>query len=122
MAIVVTLVGILLLVAGLVIAVAPGHFIGWITSMSPVRRFWGAIIARAGLGIWFIYAAPSCRQPGVVHVFGVIMVIAAVALLIAGRARLEAFLAWWVGRPLSFIRGWSLFALVFGAVLIYSGA
>ena len=122
MAIVVTLVGILLVAAGVVIAVAPKRFIDWISSLEPGVRFWAAILVRVALGVWFLLAAPSCRLPVVVQVVGILSLIAAAAILLIGRTSLDAFMDWWLGLPQSLLRSWSVLAVGFGALLIYAGA
>ncbi len=122
MAIVVTLLGILMTAAGVVIAVAPKRLIGWISSLEPGIRFWAAILVRVAIGISFLLAAPSCRLPVVVQVVGILMLIVAAAILLIGRSRLDSHLAWWLGRPQSFLRSWSIVVIGFGALLIYAGA
>ncbi len=122
MAIVVTLLGILMTAAGVVIAVAPKRLIEWISSLEPGIRFWAAILVRVAIGISFLLAAPSCRLPVVVQVVGILMLIVAAALLLIGRSRLDFHLAWWLGRPQSFLRSWSIVVIGFGALLIYAGA
>ena len=122
MAIVVTLLGILITAAGVLIAGAPKHLIGWISSLDPGIRFWAAIFVRVAIGVAFLLAAPSCRLPVVVQVVGILSLIAAVAILLIGRRGLDSLLAWWLGRSQSFLRTWSIVAIGFGALLIYAGA
>ena len=109
MAIVVTLLGILITAAGVVIAVAPKRLIDWISSLEPGIRFRAAILVRVVIGVSFLLAAPSCRLPVVVQVVGILTLIAAAAILLSGRTRLDSLLAWcWVGRSRSFEAGVSL--------------
>lgn len=122
MAIVVTLVGLLLTLAGIVLAVAPQRLLDWIRGMESRTRFGVAIGARAVMGVLFLLAAPACRQPLVVQIVGWIALVAAVGILLMGRNRLDRFLAWWLERPLGFLRGWSVVAMGFGVLLLYSGA
>ncbi len=85
-------------------------------------RFWTAILVRVAIGVLFLLAAPSCRLPVVVQVVGILALIAALAIFLIGRTRLDSFLTWWLGRPQSLIRSWSIVAIGFGALLIYAGA
>lgn len=122
MALLVTLVGVLILGIGVLIAVAPARFFHWIASMETTIRFRAAILVRVVIGLLFLLAAPSCRQPAVVQVVGIIILLAAAGLLLLGRERLDSFLSWWMSRPLSLHRVWAVVAWGFGALLIYSGA
>ena len=122
MAIVVTLLGILIMAAGVVIAVAPKRLIDWISSLEPGIRFRAAILVRVAIGVSFLLAAPSCRLPVVVQVVGILTLIVAAAILLSGRTRLDSLMAWWLGRPQSFLRSWSIVAIGYGALLIYAGA
>ncbi len=123
MGMVVTLLGILITALGVVIAVAPKRLIDWISSLEPGIRFRAAILVRVAIGVSFLLAAPSCRLPVVVQVVGILALIAALAILLIGRTRLDSFLTWWLGRPQSLIRSWSIVAIGFGALLlIYAGA
>ena len=74
------------------------------------------------MGVIFLISAPSCRLPVVVEVIGILSLIAAAAIVVIGRTRLDSFLAWWLGRPQPFIRISSIGAIGFGGLLIFSGA
>lgn len=122
MALLVTLVGVLIVGIGVLIAVAPMRFIHWIASMETTMRFRVAILVRVAIGLLFLLAAQSCRQPAVVRIVGIIILLAAAGLLLLGRERVDSFLNWWLTRPLSLFRVWAVVSLGFGALLIYSGA
>lgn len=64
--------------------------------------------------------APDCRAPLVIRVVGVISIVAAVALVIFGRVRLDAFIEWWLGRP-ALLSVSATGAIAFGALLVYAG-
>lgn len=98
------------------------RFVRLISSLESVKRFRVAVLMRLLLGLAFLLAAPSCRQPAVVQLVGIVMLLAAGGLLVVGRERLDTFLAWWLARPRPFVRSWSILAFGFGALLIYSGA
>ena len=76
---------------------------------------------RLGFGALFVAAAPSCRLPDFVRLIGLLELIGAVVLVTLGAARLQQFVAWWLGRPPSFVRYWCLAAFAFGSVLTYAG-
>ena len=122
MAITVTIVGLLIIAAGVVIAIAPKRFAGWISSLDSVPRFWTAVLIRVAIGVTFLFAAPSSRVPLIVEIVGVLVLVAAFAILVLGRARVDALLAWFVDRPTTWLRLGSIAALGFGGLLIYAGA
>jgi len=82
--------------------------------------FYFAIGIRIALGAVLIIAAPECRFPQTIRILGMISLIGAASIAAMGLARLRAFVAWWLGRPAGFIRGWSGLAFAFGAFLIYA--
>ncbi|MEE9608137.1 MAG: hypothetical protein V3U03_10420 [Myxococcota bacterium] len=122
MAVVVTLIGVLVAAVGALASVSPSRLIGWVSALDSTTRFWTAVLVRVVLGILLLVAAPSCRAPLVVQVIGAVTLIAAAALVALGPKRLDAFVAWWLERPKSLVRGSGGFAVGFGALLIYAGA
>jgi hypothetical protein len=122
MAIIVTVMGILVTASGLLILIAPGRFQGWFSKLPSTGRFWLAIGIRAVMGGAFLMAAPTCRLPLVVEVVGIIALVAALALILAGRERFDALMDWLLGLPQTVFRSWSIAAVAFGALLIYAGA
>ena len=54
------------------------------------------------------------------RILGIVSLVAAAATAALGHERLRSFVAWWVGRPPVFVRGWSLVAFAFGCFLVYA--
>jgi NAD/NADP transhydrogenase beta subunit len=79
-----------------------------------------AIALRLVLGVVLIVAAPDCRFPQVIRILGIFSLVAAAATAALGHKRLRSFVQWWVGRPLGFVRCWSLVAVAFGCILVYA--
>ncbi len=100
---------------------APGKLMMLVTSL--MDRHWGIYIAgavRLVLGIALISVAPASLFPIVFQVLGLIAIVAAVALAVAGRERVRKFILWWSERfSASIVRLWLLFGLAFGAFLVY---
>ena len=87
-----------------------------------MEKDWGihlAVILRLVLGAALVIAAPDSRFPLIFQILGWIAIIAAVALLFIGRARLRKFVAWFEHMPQPLIRVWLLFGVAFGALLVY---
>ncbi len=84
---------------------------------------WGiyfAVLVRLALGAALIVSAPDSRFPLVFLTLGWVAIAAAMAAALLGRVRLRRFVNWWVEwfSP-STARLWLLFAIAFGAFIIY---
>ena len=122
MAIVVSVIGVLAAVIGLMGLVQPRRIADIVEYWHGPTRFWLAIGVRLVMGTVMLIAAPECRLPVVVRVIGIIAIVAAVILLFIGQKRLDAFIAWWLARPPNVIRISAVFAMAFGVLIIWSGA
>ena len=100
---------------------APGKLMMLVTSvMDQHRGIYIAVTVRLVLGVALISVAPASLFPIVFQVLGLLAIVAAVALAVAGRERLRRFIVWWSERfSASIIRLWLLFGLAFGAFLVY---
>ena len=90
--------------------------------MRVVDQDWGiyfAVVVRLLMGAALIVAAPVSKFPVVFEVLGWIAIVAAVALILIGRERMAALIAWFVRRPTWLMRLWLLFGMAFGGFLIY---
>ena len=121
MTIVVVLVGAVIAGIGIVGLVHPARLIAWLSSFWKRDRLWFAVVLRLVVGALLVYAAPECRWPQVVRVLGLITLISGGGLVVFGRERMRAFVAWWTDRPPLIIRACSAAAAAFGALLIYAG-
>jgi hypothetical protein len=124
MTLVVTVIGVLASLVGLVGAISPD------TIRQIAGRFRGAAgryasaITRLMVGALLVWTGSACRpdMPWVgwtVRGIGVLAIAAALTLLLMGHARFQAILDWSLSRP-EFLRGTSLIALVVGVFLIYA--
>lgn len=93
---------------------------------STMERRWGiyvAVIGRLILGTALLGVAPVSVQPTVFYWLGVITIIAAGILLIAGRERAHRLLDWWAERVYPTVtRVWSLLGAAFGVFLLYGAS
>ncbi len=122
MAVVVSLIGILAATIGVLGLANPKSIVGLVEHWRGRTRFRLAVGVRLVLGVFFLVVAPSCRLPIVVQAVGVISIVAAIGILIAGQDRLDALIWWWIKRPKSAIRVSAIFALAVGILLVYAGA
>ena len=100
---------------------SPERLMAFATSTMDQR--WGIYVAvgvRLVLGAAMIGVAPASSFPIVFQTLGLIAIVAAVALGVAGRDRIREFLVWWTRRfSASINRLWLLLGIGFGAFLVY---
>ena len=87
--------------------------------MSKKRLYLGAALALL-IGIIFLLAAPQCRWRGFIVVFGILSLIKGICLFAFSQEKLIACMDWWAKRPIAFLRGYAVFAITLGVLLIYS--
>jgi hypothetical protein len=122
MAILVSLAGAAVAAIGLFGVVAPGQLTQRLARWRALTGLPVTVAVRVGVGILFLAAAPHCRLPGLLRAIGVLELVGAVLLLVSGPEPLGRFVAWWLERPPSFVRGWCSAALAFGILIVYAGA
>lgn len=118
---IVVLFGAAIAVLGLVGLVYPRALVHFIESFwqSP-RGIYLAIGIRIILGLVLIMSAWEARYPLAFQVLGVITLVAAAAGAVLGVSRLQKFIAWWLAKPLSFVRAWAFIAIGLGLFLIFN--
>ena len=79
-----------------------------------------AVLVRILVGLSLIFAASNSRFPTAFLVLGIIVLIAAIGIMLAGRERVNQLIAWSTGRTNTVLRLWLLFGVLFGLFLIFS--
>lgn len=118
----------IVLVFGILIAAACAY--GVVTPsrlMDAVLRVWHqpgglmtAVLVRVLLGLNLIAAADVSRSPLAFRILGGIALLAAIVLLIGGRAFVQRLLDWGLARPSPVLRAWLILGLGFGLFLVWS--
>ena len=121
MAVIASILGVLIALIGVVGLARPRSLIKLVQHWHSPARFWTAIVVRVVFGVALLAVAPECRLPSLIRAIGVISILAAVAILIMGRARLDCFVGWWLGRA-DLVRLSAVVAIAFGVLLVYGGA
>ena len=121
MATLVSLVGLALVFVGIFGIVSPQRLAATVQAWSAQARFLGAVAIRLFIGIAFLIAAPDTRFPTTILVLGIIALVAAVALIVAGSKRVDTMIQWWFRQPAGFTRAWSILAVLLGGALVYAG-
>jgi hypothetical protein len=121
MATLVSLVGLALILVGIFGIASPQRLADIVQTWSVRGRFLTAVVVRLVIGITFVFAAPATRFPTAILVLGVMALVVAVALMLVGSKRVDALIQWWFRQSAGFTRGWSILAVLLGAVLVYAG-
>lgn len=111
-------VGALLIMASVVLLVAPGRFIAILQGMDSVVRFRFAVLARLVIGLLFVFAAPQTLWPAHIRVIGWIIFVAAIGILLMGRKRMDSLMDAVTKWPEWAVRSWSLVAFAGGLLLV----
>lgn len=121
MAIIVSILGVVAVAIGLMAVAQPKRLVELVNHWRGPKRFWLAIVLRIIIGAVLLLVAPACSYPTLVSALGVIAIVAALIIWIAGQRRLDSVIDWWLGRP-ELIRASALFAIAFGILMVYAGA
>jgi hypothetical protein len=116
----ITLFGGLIAILGVVGTFAPGQFRDLLTSMPARGRYIAAVVFRLVFGALLIWLAEDLRYPLVMKILGGISIAAAIGILIMGRERLDRMIEWWMALGDGVLRVGMLFAMAFGAFLVYA--
>ncbi|MBT8394009.1 MAG: hypothetical protein HKO81_02330 [Flavobacteriaceae bacterium] len=120
MILVVRLFGFLLLFAGLSLLIKPEIIFNWIeNNMESTVIYISAIIVRLFFGVLFLTIAKKSRFPGVIRVFGILLVIAALIFLFIGHELFIDFIQSIIPEFSSYARLIGLIVIAFGGFLIY---
>lgn len=82
-------------------------------------RFLFAVIVRIIIGAILLLEASNLKFTFVMQIIGGISILAAVVLLLMGQDRMDRMIDWFMKMADNVMRGWSVFAIAFGAFLIY---
>ena len=121
MTILVILFGVLTLLAGVVISINPEYIFGFLRKhYERIELYILAIGVRLLLGVLLIYLSGISRFPLAIEIIGWLSVIAALVLLVIGRARFNRLMRWALSlvKPLGRVGG--VMAMAVGAFLIYA--
>ncbi len=120
MKIIIALVGGLIFLAGLLILISPAKFRTLFNKFTGQPRYLFAIIFRILFGAILLWDAANLKFSFAMQVIGGISIVAAIVLLLMGQDRMDRMIDWFMSKFTDeLMRGWSVFALAFGAFLIY---
>lgn len=120
MSLVVAALGAVVFLLGLVGLAQPDRFRTLFDVLHSRTRYWLAIGIRVAMGGLLWWLAEELRHPQVMRVLAGIAILAAVALLLMGRERLDSLVNWWLALSDGILRVSAAFAAAFGAYLVYA--
>ncbi|WP_428099922.1 hypothetical protein [Candidatus Rariloculus sp.] len=101
--------------------VVPNKLIAMVKGvMTKPSGLWFAVGVRLVLGAAMIGAAPLSMFPTAFRVIGWIVIAAAIALPVVGRANINALLGWFEGGAPLLIRSWLVVGVAIGAFLVHA--
>ena len=86
----------------------------------PIKRIYLGGALSLVLGIVFLLAASQCRWREFIIAFGILLLARGIFVLVIGQKKVISVLDWWTKRPITFLRGYAVFAITLGVLLIYS--
>ena len=120
MLILVKLLGIIIVVMGFIFLINPTAFKQYASFWQQRKRIIMGGILSLLFGVIFLLVASECKLRGVIIVFGIWAIIKGVLLFALEQEKLNAYLNWWIEKPLSVIRFFGFITLAVGILLIYS--
>lgn len=120
MVILVRLLGLIIMVFGIIYLFKPNTMKTYIDFWKTGKKIRIGAFLSLIIGIIFLLAAGGCRVSWFVTLFGVLALIKGIVLFVISQEQAVSILEWWKKRPIAFLRTHALFALVIGALLIYS--
>ncbi|MFH1594511.1 MAG: hypothetical protein ABID09_07430 [Candidatus Omnitrophota bacterium] len=116
----VRLFGIVVVIMGIIFLRDPKALGQYVSFWKQKKRLQAGGILATLFGIVFLIAAPVCRLTSLITVLGIWSIIKGVLLLTLGQKKLNAYIDWWLKKPVSWARSIGILALAFGILLIYA--
>ncbi len=116
----VKLLGIFIVGFGVAYFIKPGIIKQYMAFWKSKKRLYlGAALALL-IGIIFLLAASQCKWQGFIVVFGILSIIKGIWLFVISQNKAISILDWWAKRPVGFLRGHAVLAIIIGILLIYA--
>ena len=97
----------------------------WMRQMITFINKGKTIYAIAGsktlIGIIFLILATQCKLANVIIALGILMTIGPLLFCLLPFTKLQAYVNWWITRPVWMYRLWGIVATLFGAFIMYAG-
>ena len=120
MVILVKLLGIVLVVFGVVYLLNPNIMKQYIAFWKKGKRLYAGAAASLLIGIILLLAASQCAVSWFVTAFGILALIKGIVLFVLKPEKVMPMMEWWLQKPVAFLRGHAIIAIVIGVLLIYA--
>jgi hypothetical protein len=114
--------GVLIIAVGALGVVSPPRLLALVARSQSQRGLYVLAAIRVIIGAALFLAAAGSRAPALLHILGVISVVAGVATPFFGVHRFQAVLGWWSLRPAVVLRLWCLIVVLLGAAIVWAVA
>ena len=118
MSTVIKIIGIVIVAIAIVYILKPGVMNRLFEFFKKGKRLYLAVPIRLALAVVFIFGASKCKQPWVMLVFGILLLISAILILVLGPNKLRPMIEWWQKQSDLFARVMALIVLAIGVVII----
>lgn len=121
MTILIIVFGALVLFSGIVIVINPEVIFGFLRkNLDKLELHILAVVVRLVLGVLLIYQSGISKFPVVIEFIGWLSIVAAIVLAVMGRSNFKRLMSWAlsIAKPVSRIGG--IFAIAFGAFLVFA--
>jgi hypothetical protein len=112
--------GVATLLMGIWGLLVPARLAAFAARFGTTGGLWFAAGIRLVLGLALWFAAPASRAPLLLQVLGVVALIAAVVIPFVGVERFKRLIEWWTKLSPAAMRATSLFAVAFGAAVLWA--
>jgi len=89
--------------------------------ISKSRMAYVAAGSKTLIGIAFLVLARECKRPNIIIALGVLMTVGPIFFCMLPFAKIQAYMNWWVARPVWMYRVWGVVAALLGGLIIYAG-
>jgi len=121
MTVLIIIFGALTLLAGIVIIINPDVIFGFLrNNLDKLAVHILAVVVRLILGALLIYQSDISKFPMAIEVIGWLSIVAAIFLAVMGRRNFNRLMSWALSLSKPFGRVGGVFAVAFGAFLIYA--
>lgn len=107
-------------VLGVVGIASPGQLLAIVKRFQTPNGLYAAMVIRLVFGLALFLAASGSREPEVLRILGIVIMVSGLITPAFGLERFRRLLDWWSAHGPGFIRAWAFFAMALGVYLIYA--
>jgi len=120
MAIVIKIIGLLLVLTAIFYLAKPDVIKHMMEFFRQGNRIYFAGLIRLILAVIFLAGARECDVTWLIFTLGILFLIAGILVFVLGTKKINAWIDWWLKKPLWALRLLSVLTLAFGGLIIYA--